>query len=374
MREAKKAVEYESRRASQHRFVGLHKPALVDVSFPPDGTYLNIRFDSQPTNRGNMNGVSPCSLILDDETVATLQGTATEEPKCLWSDDSQLVVHLSLFTDAGPGMRVGVKRGTVQPALWQPPAACEADPCTCDGVESLCNDALQLSVDRFFPCDRLDTPDVQELCIAPQALIQAPTQIGSCPDTPLTLDASASSFEPGAGIKPLTFSIVADPTTCDNYAEVSAGIAAALGDGVGVDTITLRSELNGGSNFVFAILTRNFLGISSSPYELTVTRAQKPIPTIIISGVPLLRLRKTNTISMQASAKLASCFEGANILINFMWNNTHSEPLNGAAAAPLLEFDEVSRRQTTLRTELILIIVMSTRCVSINNVGVVTAM
>ena len=110
------------------------------------------------------------------------------------------------FTAATAGMRVVVKPKTLWPALWSYPAACGTSPCDCALVsESLCNDELVMNVDYYFPCDRQDTPDITELCIEPQALIQAPTEISECRDTLLTLDASASTRAPGAGIKELAF-------------------------------------------------------------------------------------------------------------------------------------------------------------------------
>ena len=56
-----------------------------------------------------MNGLAPCSDVLDEGTVTTIRGTSDEEPACSWSDDSTLVVLLSIFTAAAPGMRVGIK-------------------------------------------------------------------------------------------------------------------------------------------------------------------------------------------------------------------------------------------------------------------------
>ena len=51
-------------------FKGLHKPAIVEVYFPPEATSLIVRFDVQPTNRAGMNGVDDCSMVLADATVA----------------------------------------------------------------------------------------------------------------------------------------------------------------------------------------------------------------------------------------------------------------------------------------------------------------
>ena len=167
-------------------FVGLHKPALIDVYFPPEATTLVVLFDSQATNRGGMNGLAPCSDVLDEDTVATIRGTAPDPPECSWSDDSTLVVLLSIFTDAAPGMRVGVKAGVIWPQLWSKgsatwPSECGDNPCGCvgDGVDEealLCSAAQELSIDADFPCDLRGTTE-REPCALPQALIQAPSEI-----------------------------------------------------------------------------------------------------------------------------------------------------------------------------------------------------
>eukprot|EP00965_Chrysotila_dentata_P018605 619519-Pleurochrysis_carterae.AAC.1 len=83
-----------------------------------------------------------------------------------------------MFTAASAGMRLGLKANVIWPRLWRYPSDCGGDPCSCSSVEeSFCSGALEMVVDRDFPCDRHDTAEV-EYCILPQALIQAPDEIG----------------------------------------------------------------------------------------------------------------------------------------------------------------------------------------------------
>ena len=49
----------------RYAFLGLHRPALIEVFFPSEATSLIVLFDSQPTNRAGMNGLEPCSHVLD---------------------------------------------------------------------------------------------------------------------------------------------------------------------------------------------------------------------------------------------------------------------------------------------------------------------
>ena len=63
-------------------------------------------------------------------------------------------------------------------------------------------------VDEDYPCDTVATEE-RELCLVPEALIQAPTALDSCAGTKLALDGTRSA---GGGIKPLVFEWAAHPT------------------------------------------------------------------------------------------------------------------------------------------------------------------
>ena len=328
-------------------FVGLHKPALVEVTtyhfpvfssschllyHPPRTTYhlsqcffpaeeattLQIIFDSQPTNRAGMNGLSACSAVLSDATVLTLQGSSSEPALCDWSDDSTLVAYLTMFTDAAPGMSVHVRGGVLWPQAWAEHKG------SCDVVDSMCADAHGLIVDPYFPCDRRDTEE-RELCSQPVALVQAADEISSCPGTALTLDGSRSS---GGGIKPLTFRWFAHPTLSDNYLAVQPTLSR-----VNQSSATLRNELDGGLNFRFLLRVSTFLGRSTPPYSVTVQRARIPIPTITIEAEPFLLFRASTGVTLQAKATLASCFTGAQARVNTL--QLHPPPHSTSMAIPV---------------------------------------
>lgn len=185
-------------------FFGPHPPAIVEVYFPQEATTIVIRFDSQPTNRAGMNGIGPCSQVLDDATSAQLRGTATEEAMCDWIDSSTLFVQLTMSTSATGGMAITLRPDVLWPATWVYPGSCRL-------ANSMCASNVSYTIDADFPCDRVDTA-VRELCVQPEAVAQAPTQVSSCPGTTVTVDGSRSV---GGGIKPLIFSWRANPLTCD---------------------------------------------------------------------------------------------------------------------------------------------------------------
>eukprot|EP00966_Prymnesium_polylepis_P084844 1964200-Prymnesium_polylepis.1 len=155
---------------------------------------------------------------------------------------------LSMFTGAGPGVTIQVKDNVLWPKKWPYPG-------TCDGAESFCSKSVQRTVDRDFPCDRRDTSSI-EPCLVPTAVVQGPTQLSSCPDTPATLDASNSE---GGGAKALSYQFSVDPTKTDNAAAIKAALEA-VGDS---RTATVQSEMNDGRKFVFLVRVSNFLGQTS---------------------------------------------------------------------------------------------------------------
>ena len=199
--------------AVRYVFKGLNKPAMVETYFPADAQSLIIQFDSQPTNRANMNGQHPCSRFLNDATVTQLKGSSTSELLCEWMDDSKVMVLLDLYTNAAPGMTVGIKANVIWPKAW-------AYPGSCDVANSMCTAAISIDVSENYPCDVRDTPIV-ELCVQPVALVQAPEKISSCPGTPVSLTGTNSY---GSGIKPLSYQWAAHPTKSDNYYSIQPAV------------------------------------------------------------------------------------------------------------------------------------------------------
>ena len=102
--------------------------------------------------------------------------------------------------------------------------------------------------------------------------------ISSCAGSEVELDGSRSS---GGGMKPLTFEWAAHPILSDNYDAIQP-LLATLGS---VDVARLSTALNGGSNFVFLLRVRTFLGSTSEEVQVVVTR----------DALPIVRLRESNT-------------------------------------------------------------------------------
>jgi hypothetical protein len=263
-------------------FVGLHAPTLVDVYFSQDATKLIVQLDSQRTNRGGANGNVPCNALFSDATAAQLRGAAVQQADCGWDSDTKLVVYLTLDTAAAPGMLVQLRPSIIWPRSW-------TGTCAPGTATNLCNGAVSRAVDSFFPCDVRNTTETREACVSPVAVLQAPTEINSCPDTALELDGSQST---GGGIKLLNFTW--RPTTqSDNYYEIKGLLDVQAAQ----QLVTLPARLaptasypdgqrvlEGAETVVVLLLVSNFLGASSEPVRVTIQRAGTPIPTIRIFG------------------------------------------------------------------------------------------
>ena len=320
-------------------FLGSHRPSLIDVRFDEESTRLILKFDSQPTNRGGMNGVSPCRTVLDDATTAQLQGTSGTDAMCDWLDDSTLFAFLSASTAAAAGMTV-----TIRPKVLWPKDYLGS----CNDGDSKCADVQSLTVSSLFPCDSVVTP-VREVCTQPTAVIQAPNEIASCPGTTLTLDASRST---GGGVRPLTYTWSAIPTSCDNYYSISSALSAA---GDAPTMVLSATEVDGGNTFTLILKVTTFLGSTSVPVYVTITRAAMPVPSVTIKAPPLLVIPGTSTVTIQAQAVASGCAGAptddlgvADLVwspLGFAWS--HAASAGNATAAPLI-LDAKSRSSRNL--------------------------
>ena len=328
-------------------FLGLHKPALIFAYFlEPQADRLVLRFDGQVTDRAGMNGPEDCSKILSASTVAQVFGydtPATERPNdCEWLDDATVVVYLTLYTSAAPGMDVCLK-SAIAPAIYPEACGCPWDPS--DGpecAEDFCNAEECVTVSDLYPCDD-GLSDVKAECPTPEPEIKSPDIIGECPDAPLALDGSASR---GGGIVPLTFYWGADRFS-DNARRIKNAFAAA---GT-VARVTLSSSLNDGFDFRFMLKVCNFLRRCSDIIYRDVPRAPLPIPVITINSPDNpLRLRADGSrFQLPAKAILASCFNGTSNKVDFSWSSPTVLALSCrdsvTAPAPLLLGEEAAQKR-----------------------------
>ena len=307
---------------------GWSPPVLFSAFFDADGTRLTVRFDGKETNRAGMVGDGPCSSVLDMATVTQLAGAAPRAPTCSWQDGLTLIVYLTVYTDAAPGMLVGIKRHVLWPRAWEHSIEYISD---CNAPGAMCAAGQNVTVGLTFPCDDAFTPE-REQCIVPTAAINAPAEIASCMDTTsLTIDGSISY---GSGIKPLTYRWVALPALCDNYFVINPFLTsrdgAATADGMSPTLNLAPAQISGGMIFTLQLTVSNFLGGASTPTTVTVIRNALPIPTVVIPGPRLMAIAAGRSLPLEAEARIASCFASDTTRrISFEWTADGRTPLTG---------------------------------------------
>ena len=136
-------------------------------------------------------------------------------------------------------------------------------------------------------------------------------------------------------MRPLTYAWSVSPAAaCDNHERVSASLAAAGSTAI----VTLdATALDGGSVFTITLVVTSFLGLSSMPSTLTLTRAAMPVPSITIQAPPLLILPAAARIALVAQARTAPCFadeSNGSSSIRFTWSHIGSS--GNLSVAPLL--------------------------------------
>ena len=210
----------------------------------------------------------------------------------------------------------------------------------------MCATDATVTIDANFPCDTIQT-DETEACVIPVAFAQAPEKISSCPGTPISVDGSRST---GGGIKPLTYQWSAHPTKSDNFFQIQPALQSQMStSGGAADKVSLSNELDGGRTYVIVLRVVNFLGVSSEAVEVTILRDALAIPTIIIAAPPLLTFRATDTVILQASAQLASCFEASALKIDFFWLNTFTVVLPDAPAGSMVSAIDLDSKTRVMR-------------------------
>lgn len=98
-------------------------------------------------------------------------------------------------------------------------------------------------------------------------------------------------------------------------------------------------------------MVSNFLGQISEVFLFEVVRAAAPIPSIKIQAPPVLSMLSSATVTIPASATLASCFSSASGVqrITFKWSNNRTSLLPTAAADTSLALLSLDAEAASLR-------------------------
>ena len=372
----------------------IHVPQLRAAYFSADRNLLLIEFDAQPTDRAGVNGIVPCTQLLDMATSAHLQGcdlslplplesgTCADlyPPNCGWRDESTIVVYLRALTNivggnvnGTAGLTLGLRGDVIRPRdpppsappppppiIYEfnaslPPTLPPASPPLLVDFDEYAAPALVISTNFDFPCDIPYTREV-EICTPPTALLNAPNTLSGCADASITLDGSRSF---GGGNAQLVYRWLAVPRVCDNVPQIQARLDA-LGS---VPVVTLRaSELAGGFTFSVRLIVVDVLGVPSPATIFTVTRAVGPVPTMSIDADPTLSVGWFTPIALPARASLPLCYNASALgpwaerlassdRVGFRWEIASARVLPGYSFPfiPPVPLDEGSMRTRLLR-------------------------
>lgn len=311
---------------------GLHAPALLSVVFGAEATTLIFQLDEQPTDRAGMSGVRPCAVVLDDATVARIQGGASSAPGCYWEDDSTLVAQLNSQTTVAPGDELGLRGDVLRPRL-------SAIPCP----DELCATATEqrIPLEPAVAC--------AGGCLTPVARIVGPTSISACPDQRLRLSSAGST---GGGVAALRYAWALDATvglTPEAATTLSAEVAAATAP-------TLDLLLPPGSRYIFKLRVTSFLGLSSEIAAFEVVRSSGLEPMLTVEGPAQVRVRPDVRNVVRASVRLAACWPigERSSAVQFSWRAISASPNNASLpdpAVPLTIFGDTEPQLATLELE-----------------------
>lgn len=309
---------------------GLHAPALLGARFNSEATALVLQFDPQPTDRAGMVGVQPCSVVLDDDSVARVQGGASAAPDCFWTDDSTLFVRLNAQTALAPGDTVAVRDDVLRPRGSAAP--CPDELCALDASAAIPLEPSEACIGG---------------CPQPRANLAGPTTVSVCPGQRVLLRAAGSA---GGGVVPLEYAWSVEPTG------LSLAAAAELGAQLeGVSAPSVEVLLPTGTLFRFRLEASSFLGLSSARAQLDVAREGTRSPTVSVAGPSRRSVRPGAALALHAVAQPAACWPAGSrsSRINFRWALLSATPTDGSeqldASAPPAPFDAAAAARAGIK-------------------------
>lgn len=326
-------------------------PQLIDAIFSLDGTHIKILFDV-PTNRGGMPIVFSCKSIF------SFQGDAFST--CEWVDNANVVIYTSLSEAAADADAASLSEQTSTSTtsssamnstihiLSTALLALASRIPQPGGTIRLLPFSIKQQCPQGYACDDswqysdpttviIRTPSPID-CIVPRVSISAPSFLGNCDS--FVMDLSASTGSGGRDWDEVTINVYLrnsnTPESATAAAAAAEATAAAGGDrtissvstaGTAVATdimdyisshysiytapITVpASLLVPGNTYNFVVTLCNFLhSCGSTSHTVYVWSAS--VPSIIIPGPRVRRLKNNMPLSITTSATISTC-DGSN--------------------------------------------------------------
>lgn len=270
-------------------------PALQTVVFSPDGTYIEVIFNSTTNQGGYLNSFSCPNLL-------SFYGSYVAS--CAWVAPTIIAVYSN-----GYALTVG-QRVSVLGGLIQAPCALSAIDCRTWRFIAAKSVILQEPV----------TP------LLPTAVVKAPTVISGC--SSLALDLS-NSF--GSGGRPWYSVSVHVTGTAANVGSVEK----FLSESCGVDPLLVipNSLLQRGALYVFSFRVCSFLRACGNATVFTyVSSSDAPVPIVAIDGQTTKSTTRPTSLTVTATAYTTSC-SGTKSSASLQYSWTLTSDLSLAQAA-----------------------------------------
>jgi len=251
-------------------------PTLSSASFSPDGTRVQVHFDSLTNRAGFVNQVSDCTVLFS----ATGLDANTA---CTWLSDSKVSVFLTGDGAASVGSEITLTGGVVQAK------------CTVTDCSGWVYSATQ-SVTITSPTSPL----------TPTILMSGSDELGPCDD--LVIDISGST---GAGGRSWASVSWAVESLQVNHSEVLDYLTSnANVNDVSLPITVPGSLLYSGFGYNVVVNVCNFLGACGRVSHYFTVGDVESVPVVTMESAKVLNVYRFNQLSLSGSAIVYTCGGG----------------------------------------------------------------
>ena len=299
-------------------------PEMVSLTFRDTLAGLDLVFDV-PTNRGESgqldDDTSNCSNYFGEDSVSRFG----DDPRCVWQDDSTLVVYFGQHPLLMPEDRVTIKPETVLSKAG-----------------------------NSYPSEGRMYPTLPALKPSPSLSVSVPQNVGVCDD--LVVDASGSSGGAGRALKFTAgiFSADTDASDVNDFLQTDASHLYDESWGTqGASSWLIPADmLSPDAQYTVFVKATNWVGEEATG-SFSVKKGSFPIPSLTIAGGRTIRGFRGRSMYVEADLALPSpeClkknFAEVGSEIEYQWQQLRGPPLRESIFPSLQQHALHSRSLTS---------------------------
>ena len=287
-------------------------PTVATAAFSDLLSSFTVHFNTS-TNRAGLSGNFDCALNILNLTVSQATELLGSNSYCTFVSDDTLKVTFGAFPTLLPGAHLMIRDQVLKNSL---------------------SSASLFTMSASFVVAQPALPTV------PRAVLSASSSlVGLCDD--LSLDGSATT---GSGGRDLSYHFSVVPASSEGFFKNisrALDVANALNAGAGTFKVVIDSAaMLPNSKFKVQVNVSNFLG-QHDVASVFVKKLAVPAPALKIQGVSPLRVTRSSSISLKASATLPSmrCMSQSlsSSKMSFKWfedTGTYTGALSGTSNSP----------------------------------------